>query len=170
MGDTFNKINRTLKNETTIKNILSSPKSFRISYNETIQDTFLIILRSFKFYINKKVLNNDALLHKQESAIDQISNEEQKMDEEEKENSTLMSHKKYKNKLNSQYNGCTNVSTKNLCLRRDTLAKSSSSNISNSHYLVRQSIRFYAASSVILALCYLTTPISASIKSASHPV
>ncbi|KAL7046813.1 hypothetical protein ACKWTF_002718 [Chironomus riparius] len=44
----------------------------------------------------------------------------------------------------------------------------SSSNISCSHYIVRQSICLYAASSVILALCYLTTPTSA--EAASHPV
>lgn len=48
---------------------------------------------------------------------------------------------------------------------------SSSSNISHyNHYLVRQSICLYAASSVILALCYLTTPTSASTDAASHPV
>lgn len=44
----------------------------------------------------------------------------------------------------------------------------SSSNLSCSHYIVRQSICLYAASSVILALCYLTTPTSA--EAASHPV
>lgn len=46
----------------------------------------------------------------------------------------------------------------------------SSSNLSHSHYLVRQSICLYAASSVILALCYLTTPSSATETSPSHPV
>lgn len=46
----------------------------------------------------------------------------------------------------------------------------SSSNLSCSHYIVRQSICLYAASSVILALCYLTTPTSASTEAASHPV
>ena len=46
-----------------------------------------------------------------------------------------------------------------------------SSNLSHSHYLVRQSICLYAASSVILALCYLATPSSATAESsASHPV
>lgn len=45
----------------------------------------------------------------------------------------------------------------------------SSSNLSHSHYLVRQSICLYAASSVILALCYLTTPSSAT-ETPSHPV
>lgn len=49
-------------------------------------------------------------------------------------------------------------------------SSSSSSNLSHSHYLVRQSICLYAASSVILALCYLATPSSASAESASHPV
>lgn len=47
-------------------------------------------------------------------------------------------------------------------------SSSSSSNLSHSHYLVRQSICLYA-SSVILALCYLTTPSSAA-ESPSHPV
>jgi hypothetical protein len=46
----------------------------------------------------------------------------------------------------------------------------SSSNLSHSHYLVRQSICLYAASSVILALCYLATPSSASTETSSHPV
>lgn len=46
----------------------------------------------------------------------------------------------------------------------------SSSNLSHSHYLVRQSICLYAASSVILALCYLATPSSATTESPSHPV
>lgn len=47
----------------------------------------------------------------------------------------------------------------------------SSSNLSHSPYLVRQSICLYAASSVILALCYLATPSSASADSSpSHPV
>lgn len=45
-----------------------------------------------------------------------------------------------------------------------------SSNLSHSHYLVRQSICLYAASSVILALCYLATPSSATAESPSHPV
>ncbi|CRL03301.1 CLUMA_CG016337, isoform A [Clunio marinus] len=47
---------------------------------------------------------------------------------------------------------------------------SSSSNLSHSHYLVRQSICLYAASSVILALCYLATPSSATTDTSSHPV
>ena len=51
-----------------------------------------------------------------------------------------------------------------------TTNTTSSSNISCSHYIVRQSICLYAASSVILALCYLTTPTSASTVAASHPV
>lgn len=48
----------------------------------------------------------------------------------------------------------------------------SSSNLSltNSHYYIRQSICLYAASSVILALCYLVTPSTAATDSASHPV
>lgn len=46
----------------------------------------------------------------------------------------------------------------------------SSSNLSHSHYLVRQSICLYAASSVILALCYLATPSSATTETPSHPV
>lgn len=47
----------------------------------------------------------------------------------------------------------------------------SSSNLSHSHYLVRQSICLYAASSVILALCYLATPSSATTESSpSHSV
>ena len=51
----------------------------------------------------------------------------------------------------------------------NTLQSPSSSNLSHSHYLVRQSICLYAASSVILALCYLTTPSSAT-ETPSHPV
>lgn len=46
---------------------------------------------------------------------------------------------------------------------------SSSSNLTQSHHLVRQSICLYAASSVILALCYLATPSSATTE-ASHSV
>jgi hypothetical protein len=53
-----------------------------------------------------------------------------------------------------------------------TTSSSSSSNLSltNSHYYIRQSICLYAASSVILALCYLVTPSTAATDSASHPV
>lgn len=60
---------------------------------------------------------------------------------------------------------CTPATTKATC----TDTTSSSSNVTCSHYIVRQSICLYAASSVILALCYLTTPVSAS-DAASHPV
>lgn len=42
--------------------------------------------------------------------------------------------------------------------------------LTNSHYYIRQSICLYAASSVILALCYLVTPSTAATDSASHPV
>lgn len=42
--------------------------------------------------------------------------------------------------------------------------------LTNSHYYIRQSICLYAASSVILALCYLVTPSTAATESASHPV
>jgi len=53
-----------------------------------------------------------------------------------------------------------------------TSSSSSPSNLSytNSHYYIRQSICLYAASSVILALCYLVTPSTAATDSASHPV
>lgn len=37
----------------------------------------------------------------------------------------------------------------------------------NSHHLVRQSLCLYAASSVILALCYLTTPVASDTP---HPM
>lgn len=47
---------------------------------------------------------------------------------------------------------------------------SSFTNLSNSHCLIRQSICLYAASSVILALCYLTTPSSAAPENPSHPL
>lgn len=40
----------------------------------------------------------------------------------------------------------------------------------NSHFLAKQSICFYAASSVILALCIFTIPASALIENRSHPV
>lgn len=55
---------------------------------------------------------------------------------------------------------------------RTSLAKDppSISNLSHSHYLVRQSICLYAASSVILALCYLATPSSAAPENPSHPL
>jgi len=42
------------------------------------------------------------------------------------------------------------------------------SNNHHSHYLVRQSLCLYAASSVLLALCYLTTPIMAT--DTPHPM
>lgn len=47
---------------------------------------------------------------------------------------------------------------------------SSNLSLTNSHYYIRQSICLYAASSVILALCYLVTPSTAATDSASHPV
>lgn len=58
-------------------------------------------------------------------------------------------------------------------IRRTSLVKapqtySSSSNLTHSHHLVRQSICLYAASSVILALCYLATPSSASAEATTH--
>lgn len=55
---------------------------------------------------------------------------------------------------------------------RTSLAKDppSISNLSHSHYLVRQSICLYAASSVILALCYFATPSSAAPENPSHPL
>lgn len=170
MGYKCNEINSTLKNEVTIKNILSSPESLKFSYNGAKQDTLVtIILRSLKSYLNTTLLNHDTILQQQKSTTDQIANEKQKMGKEEKESlTTSLAYRNYKNQFNSQHGIRTKTSTKSV--RSGTLATSSSSNISNSHYLVRQSIRFYAASSVILALCYLTTPISASIDSPSHPV
>lgn len=47
---------------------------------------------------------------------------------------------------------------------------SSSSNLTHGHHIVRQSICLYAASSVILALCYLATPSSATTEAPSHSV
>jgi hypothetical protein len=160
-----------LKNEVTIKNILSSPESLKFSCNGAKQDTFVtIILRSLKSYLNTTPLNHDTILRQPKSPTDKIAFEKQKMGKEEKENLTSLAYRNYKSQINSQHGIRTKTSTKSVGVWSGTLATSSSSNISNSHYLVRQSIRFYAASSVILALCYLTTPISASIDSPSHPV
>lgn len=58
-------------------------------------------------------------------------------------------------------------------IRRSSLTKApqtyaSSSNLTHTHHLVRQSICLYAASSVILALCYLATPSSATAEAGSH--
>lgn len=172
MGYKCNDINKTLKNEVNISNLLSSRESLKFSCNGAKQDTLITtILQSLKSYLNTKPLNHDTLLPQQKSTNDQISNEKQKMDKEEKENLTSLAYRNYDNQLNSQHGIRTKTSTKSVGVRNGgTLASSSSSNISNSHYLVRQSIRFYAASSVILALCYLTTPISASIDTPSHPV
>lgn len=49
----------------------------------------------------------------------------------------------------------------NLCHKSTTATN-------NSHYLVRQSLCLYAASSVILALCYLTTPVASDAT--PHPM
>lgn len=47
------------------------------------------------------------------------------------------------------------------------LCHKSTTTTNNSHYLVRQSLCLYAASSVILALCYLTTPVASDTP---HPM
>lgn len=47
------------------------------------------------------------------------------------------------------------------------LCHKSTTTTNNSHYLVRQSLCLYAASSVILALCYLTTPVASE---SPHPM
>lgn len=47
------------------------------------------------------------------------------------------------------------------------LCHKSATTTNNSHYLVRQSLCLYAASSVILALCYLTTPVASDTP---HPM
>ncbi|CAO1353675.1 unnamed protein product [Diamesa serratosioi] len=44
------------------------------------------------------------------------------------------------------------------------------STISHSLHLLRHSLCFYAASSVILALCYLTTPSAAAAPEVAHPI
>lgn len=168
MGYKCNEINSTLKNEVTIKDILSSPHYFQISCNGAKQDTLItVILRSLKSYINTTLLSHDSISREQKSATDEVADEEQKVDKEEKENLTPLAYRNHKNR---QHGIRTKTSTKSVGGSAHITGTSSSSNISNSHYLVRQSVRFYAASSVILALCYLTTPISASTDSASHPV
>lgn len=52
---------------------------------------------------------------------------------------------------------------------RVTTPSATTSKIRHSHYHIRHSLCLYAASSVILALCYLTSPIVAS-SDTSHPM
>lgn len=170
MGYKFNEINSALKNDVTIQNILSSQQFFQFSREGAKQNSLItIILHSLKSYIRKTLLNHETISHQQKPTTDKITHGKQEMDTTEKENLISVDDRSDRNRFSSENGIRTKTSTKNV--RNSTLAcTSSSSNNSNSHYLVRQSIRFYAASSVILALCYLTTPISASIDSASHPV
>lgn len=61
-----------------------------------------------------------------------------------------------------------NVITEKLSqLIRFSISNGNKATITGSHYLVRHSLCFYAASSVILALCYLTTPVASE---ATHPM
>lgn len=102
----------------------------------------------------------------------EISSEQrQEMAEEaEEKGMTSLAYRNYQQRISSQHSIRTTTTAREEGSQSDTLATSSSSNnVSHSH-LVRQSICFYAASSVILALCYLTTPTSASTDAASHPV
>lgn len=61
-----------------------------------------------------------------------------------------------------------NVITEKLSqLIRFSISNGNKATITGSHYLVRHSLCFYAASSVILALCYLTSPVASE---ATHPM
>lgn len=109
---------------------------------------------------------------RQQSTTDyyEISSEQEMAEEEEERGSTLLAYRNYQQRISSQHSIRTTTTAREGVSESSALATSSSSNnVSHSH-LVRQSICFYAASSVILALCYLTTPTSASTDAASHPV
>lgn len=108
---------------------------------------------------------------RQQSTTDyyEISSEQRQemAEEEEEKGSTSLAYRNYQQRISTQHSIRTTTTARE---GSNTLVTSSSSNnVSHSH-LVRQSICFYAASSVILALCYLTTPTSASTDAASHPV
>lgn len=192
MGYKCNQSSSTIKNEVTNKTVLDiigSPSQFRVNPSG--------LIHSFKRYIKTKLSRHKTSEHHRcekstttykvskiannrtnrsikehefdTSQVDCDTSHSSNVDEQELSLSSASSLA-YKADQRIRTTRCTQPTTTALVNDGTANTKSSSSNVSCSHYVVRQSVCLYAASSVILALCYLTTPTSASTEAASHPV
>jgi hypothetical protein len=179
MGYKCNQSSSTLKNEVTKQSVFHSINSTQFSCGDSSSGAKKLkqhrqeVANKCHFlewwYFKTTTFNDEDFSSSDKQTTDEQDRQQQKVVEEEEEKaSTSLAYRNYQQRISLPHS----IRTTNAARKRGggngTLA-TSSSNISHSH-LVRQSICFYAASSVILALCYLTTPTSASTDAASHPV
>ena len=158
MGLICNQVESTLKDEVnnnedkqlTSDSLSNSPKRRRKLVKQSTHRNFLYTL--FKWYFKSRSLQDEA-----EISLENINTLNCNDDD-----SSLAYRNRQKNPHQAR-----SSSPKT---SPNTPSPSSSNYLSHSHYLVRQSICLYAASSVILALCYLATPSSATTENPSHPV
>ena len=193
MGYTCSQPSSALENEVTNKNaldLINSPSRSKVHPKS--------IIHLFKWYIKTKLLKHQTNNQVQDGKTNSYEISKIRKIKDIKINQYGKDHVGRNNNRENEEQELSSLSASSLAYREDQRTESlrknirtsstsareqctatikatgstnttSSSNISCSHYIVRQSICLYAASSVILALCYLTTPTSASTE-ASHPV
>ncbi|KAG5677228.1 hypothetical protein PVAND_007004 [Polypedilum vanderplanki] len=172
MGYKCNQSSSTLKNEVTntnVFNFIKNSSAYVISRSQVHPKS---LLHLFKWYFKTKQQLHNENLSSTDYEISTISKSSEHIVEEH-EDSSILAYRRHhhNNNIRTTRAQCTHATTRSSTQKTATTNTStSSSNLSHSHYLVRQSICLYAASSVILALCYFTTPTSASTDAASHPV
>lgn len=183
MGYKCNQSSSTLKNDVTNKSILNPLNSSatycggEINYikdNSKIENILWYLKSKFNSNDNKSLSSSSSATDYEISSTADNScqgrqNVGRSKDDEASPTTTAQSSSTpslaYREHQRTQ-----NIRTTTTRAQSTHTTATSSSNLSHSHYLVRQSICLYAASSVILALCYLTTPASASTDAAPHPV
>jgi hypothetical protein len=173
MGYKCNQSSSTLKNEVTKQSVFhsinstqfpcdnSSSGAKKVKHQEAANKCHFLEWWYFKTTFN----DGDFSSSDKQTTEEERQQQRKEMEEEEEKTSSSLAYRNYQQRISSPHN----IRTTSAARKRGSTFATSSSNISHSH-LVRQSICFYAASSVILALCYLTTPTSASTDAASHPV
>jgi Tfp pilus assembly major pilin PilA len=172
MGYKCNQSSSTLKNEVTNTSVFSLIRNSSAYVLSRSQVHPRSLLHLFKWYFKSNALHGAS--DYEISAIGDGGSEQQHIVEgsnnAERKAATLAYRRHHEN-IRTTGAPCTRATTKTSTqTTAATTTSTSSSNLSHSHYVVRQSICLYAASSVILALCYLTTPTSASTDAASHSV
>ena len=157
MGLICNQVKGTLKDEVINEEKQSTSTPSSNTPKEAKRKRKLVKPRNFIYNLFKWYFKSRASLH------DELSQSASSDALNCNEDDSSLAYRQHKNPHQ------TRTSSAKAWAKASQAPSSSSSNLSHSHYLVRQSICLYAASSVILALCYLATPSSAA-ETASHPV
>jgi hypothetical protein len=171
MGYKCNQSSSTLNNEVTnnravLNSLNASTTKLSSCDGSEKYDSGNILWYIYKWY-TKTASTDDATSNSTPTdyEISKISTSDSRHVKCNEDESSSLAYREYHNHKRT-HNIRTTTTTRAQCTHNTA---TTSSNISHSHYLVRQSICLYAASSVILALCYLTTTVSASPDAASHP-